>query len=134
MLRQISITALFLYKKFYIILDIIVISIIRICIVHKKCIILHFYTSCDIILYYTILSTILYFDIILYYTYYSFLYYTSCDVFSTLQLTRVFSNLTQLKQPSKIMNMCEYCNKIYDVLDDTFLNRPFYKQSIKLGK
>ena len=119
MLRQISITALFLYKKFYIILDIIVISIICICIVHKKCIILHFYTSCDIILYYT---------------YYSFLYYTSCDVFSTLQLTRVFSNLTQLKQPSKIMNMCEYCNKIYDVLDDTFLNRPFYKRSIKLGK
>ena len=126
MLRQISITALFLYKKFYIILDIIVISIICICIVHKKCIILHFYTSCDIILYYTILSTILYFDIILYYTYYSFL--------STLQFTRVFSNLTQLKQPSKIMNMCEYCNKIYDVLDDTFLNRPFYKRSIKLGK
>ena len=119
MLRQISITALFLYKKFYIILDIIVISIICICIVHKKCIILHFYTSCDIILYYTILSTILYFDIILYYTYYSFL--------STLQFTRVFSNLTQLKQPSKIMNM-------YDVLDDTFLNRPFYKRSIKLGK
>ena len=34
---------LLLYKKFYIILD-----MICICIVHKNCIILHFYTSCDI--------------------------------------------------------------------------------------
>ena len=39
---------LLLYKKFYIILDIIVINIICICIVHKNCIILHFYTSCHI--------------------------------------------------------------------------------------
>ena len=39
---------LLLYKKFYIILDIIVISIICICIVHKNYIILHFYTSCHI--------------------------------------------------------------------------------------
>ena len=37
-----------LCKKFYIILDIIVIHIICICIVHKNCIILHFYTSCRI--------------------------------------------------------------------------------------
>ena len=39
---------LFLYKKFYIILDIKLISIMCICIVHKNCIILHFYTSCHI--------------------------------------------------------------------------------------
>ena len=36
---------LLLHKKFYIILGIIVIHIICICIVHKNCIILHFYTS-----------------------------------------------------------------------------------------
>ena len=39
---------LLLYKKFYIILDIIVIHMIWICIVHKNCIIFHFYTSCHI--------------------------------------------------------------------------------------
>ena len=37
---------LLLYKKFYIILDIIVIHMISICIVRKNCIILHFYISC----------------------------------------------------------------------------------------
>ena len=37
-----------LYKKFYILLDIIVINIICICIVNKTCIMLHFYTSCYI--------------------------------------------------------------------------------------
>ena len=36
---------LLLHKKFYIILGKIVIHIICICIVHKNCIILHFYTS-----------------------------------------------------------------------------------------
>ena len=41
-------STLLLYKKFYIILDIIVVHIICICNVHKHCIILHFYTSCDI--------------------------------------------------------------------------------------
>ena len=39
---------LLLYKKFYIILDIIVIHIICICIVHKNCIMLHFYNLCHI--------------------------------------------------------------------------------------
>ena len=39
---------LLLYKKFYIILDIIVINIICICIVHKNSIQIHFYTSCHI--------------------------------------------------------------------------------------
>ena len=39
---------LLLYKKFSIILDIIVIHIVCICNVHKHCIILHFYTSCHI--------------------------------------------------------------------------------------
>ena len=37
---------LLLYKKFYVTLDVIVIHIVCICIVHKNCIILHFYTSC----------------------------------------------------------------------------------------
>ena len=36
---------LLLYKEFYIILDIMVTHIVCICIVHKNCIILHFYTS-----------------------------------------------------------------------------------------
>ena len=40
--------SLLLYKKLYILLDIIVIHIICISIVHKSCIILHFYTSCHI--------------------------------------------------------------------------------------
>ena len=39
---------LLLYKKFYIILDIIVTLIICICIVHKNCVIIHFYASCRI--------------------------------------------------------------------------------------
>ena len=39
---------LLLYKKFYITLDIIVMHIVCICIVHKNCIILHFYNSCHI--------------------------------------------------------------------------------------
>ena len=37
-----------LYEKFYIILNIMVIHVIGICIVRKKWIILHFYTSCHI--------------------------------------------------------------------------------------
>ena len=39
---------LLLYRKFYILLDIVVIHIICICIVNKNCIILHFHTSCHI--------------------------------------------------------------------------------------
>ena len=46
MLKEIYI--LYYIKKFYILLDIIVINIICICIVNKTCIILHFYTSCYI--------------------------------------------------------------------------------------
>ena len=41
-------STLILYRKFYILLDIIVIHIICICIVIKNCIILHFHTSCHI--------------------------------------------------------------------------------------
>ena len=47
-IRETSTYTSLLYKKFYIILDIIVIHMICICIVHKNCIILHFYTSCRI--------------------------------------------------------------------------------------
>ena len=39
---------LLLYRKFYILLDVIVIHIICICVVNKNCIILHFHTSCHI--------------------------------------------------------------------------------------
>ena len=39
---------LLLYKKFYILLDIIAIHTICICIVHKNYVVLHFYTSCRI--------------------------------------------------------------------------------------
>ena len=39
---------LLLYRKFYILLDIIVIHIICICVVNKSCIILYFHTSCHI--------------------------------------------------------------------------------------
>ena len=39
---------LLLYEKFYIILAIIVTHMMCICIAHKNCIILHFYTSCHI--------------------------------------------------------------------------------------
>ena len=41
-------TLLLLYKKLYIIFDIIVIHMICICIVHENCIILHFYISSHI--------------------------------------------------------------------------------------
>ena len=39
---------LLLYRKFYILLDIIIIRIICICVVNKNCIILHFHTSCHV--------------------------------------------------------------------------------------
>ena len=39
---------LLLYKKFYMILDVIVIYIICIGIAHRNCVILHFYTSCHV--------------------------------------------------------------------------------------
>ena len=39
---------LLLHRKFYILLDIVVIHIICICVVNKNCIILHFHTSCHI--------------------------------------------------------------------------------------
>ena len=48
MIKEISILFKLLCKKFYIILDVIVIHIICRCIVHRNCIILHFYTSCNI--------------------------------------------------------------------------------------
>ena len=43
-----SFYTLLLYKKFYILLDIIVINIICVCILNKNCIKLHFYNSCYI--------------------------------------------------------------------------------------
>ena len=77
---------LLLYKKFYIILDIILIHIMCVCIVHINCIILYFLKL-----------------------------FCSLDGngniktpgFYTLQVTRVFSNVPQLKQLNKIKNTCE---------------------------
>ena len=86
--------SLLLYKKLYILLDIIVIRTICISIVHKSCIILHFYTSCHI-------------------TFFHF-----CSLvrnknmkrrgFYTLQVTRVFS--PQPKQLSNMKNTCKHCD------------------------
>ena len=80
---------LYLYKKFYIILDIILIHIICICIVHITCIILYFqklFCSLD----------------------------RNRNIktpgFYRLQVTTVFSNFSQLKQLNKIKNTCEYCD------------------------
>ena len=84
---------LLLHKKFYIILDIIAIHIICICIVHKNCIILHFYTSCRI------REKCVEF----FFFHYFFLF---CSLvrnenikgpgFYTLQVSRVFSNFPQV--------------------------------------
>ena len=85
---------LLLYKKFYIILDIIVIHVICKSVVHKNCIILHFYTSCHF--------------------YISILRNENINIkrpgFYALQVTRVFSNFLGLKQLNKIKNTCEYCD------------------------
>ena len=41
---------------------------------------------------------------------YIFLFLIKRPGFYTLQVTRVFSNFPQLKQPNKIKNTCEYCD------------------------
>ena len=80
---------LLLYKKFYIILDIKLISILCICIVHKNCIILHFYTSCHI--------KEKCVEFLLFETFYSLVGNENIKRhgFYTLQVTRVFSNFPQ---------------------------------------
>ena len=93
---------LLLYKIFYIILDIIVIHIICICIVHKNCIILHFYTSCHIKekcvkFFFSFLPLVRNKNI-------------KRTGFNTLHVRRVLSNFPQLKQLNKINNTCGYCD------------------------
>ena len=79
---------LLLYKKFYIILDIILINIMCKCIVHINCIILYFLKLfCSLVRNGNIKR----------------------PGFYTLQARRVFSNFPQQKQLSKIKNTCEYC-------------------------
>ena len=113
MVRKNSINNL-LYRKFHLILNIIVMHMVCICIVHKNCIILHFYTSC-----YIIEKSVEF--IFLWFFSFCFLV-TNENIkrpgFYTLHLTRIFSNIPQLKQLNNINNTCEYCDllelKIWD--------------------
>ena len=103
MLREISILYIFLYflyytllyKKFYILLDVLVTHIICICIVHKNCIKLHFYTSRHI----KENSVELFFFSFLF-PFYSLVRNENIKRpgFYALQVTRVFSNFPQLIQ------------------------------------
>ena len=94
---------LILYEIFYIILDIIVIHIIGKCVVHKNCIILHFYTLCyikekcaEFFCFLKLFCSLVKNE------------NTKRPGFYTLLVTRVFSNFPQLKQLNKIKNTCEY--------------------------
>ena len=85
---------LLLYKKFYIVPDIIIIPIICICIVHTNCIILYFYTSC-----YIKEKCVEFFFFIIFF-FFCFLVRNGNirrPGFYTLHVTRVFSNFPQLK-------------------------------------
>ena len=93
---------LLLYKTFCIIFDTIVIHILCICIIHKNCIILHFYTLwkkrvgnfCFLKLFCSLVKN----------------ENTKRPGFYTLLVTRVFLNFPQLKQLNKMKNMCKYCD------------------------
>ena len=94
---------LLLYKKFCIILDIVVMHMICICIVRKDCVILHLYTSCRI----KVCGIFVFFKL-------------SCSLvknentkrpgFYRLPVTRVFLGFPPLKQLKKMKNKCEYCD------------------------
>ena len=96
---------LLLYKKFCIILDIVVIHIICICIVHKNCVILHLYTSCRI----NVCGIFVFLKVF-------------CSLvknenakrpgFYRLPVTRVFLDFPPLKQLKKMKNKCEYCDLV----------------------
>ena len=90
--------SLLLYKKFWIILDIIVIHIICICTLQKNCIKFHFYTSCQI------KEQCEDFFIIIFFSFLSWVRNENVKrpVFCTLQVTRIFLNFPQLKQLNKI--------------------------------
>ena len=106
---------LLLYKKLYIILDIIVIHIICICIIDKNCIILHFYTS------YHIKENV-------WGTFHFSFFFLFCslvrdanlkrpDFFFTLQVTRFFPNLSQIKQLNKQLNKTKNTCEYWDLLE-----------------
>ena len=114
---------LLLYKKFYIIIDIIVIHIC-ICIVHRNCIILHFYTSCHIkekcVDFFFLFCSLVRNE------------NTKRHGFYTLQVTRVFSNFPQLKQLNKKMflSFLMTMSTVMVWMMYAFLNRRFYTQRI----
>ena len=96
-----------LYKKFYIILDVIVIHIVCICIVHKNYIMLHLYTSCHIKEQYV--------ELFLFYHFFPFCFLVRNENikkpgFYTLQVKSNFSNFPLLKQLNKIKTTCKYCD------------------------
>ena len=77
-----------------------------VCIVHKSCIILHFYTS------FHIKENVWNFSFLLFFPFCSLVKNGNLKTpgFYTLQVIRVFSNFLQLKQIIKIKNMREYCD------------------------
>ena len=96
-------------------LDIIVKHVICICIAHKSCVILHFYTLCHIKKNMWNFSFSLFFYFILFY-FILFCYLVRNEnvkilCLYTLQVTRVSSNFPQLKQLNKIKNACAPSNK-----------------------
>ena len=94
---------LLLYKKFCIILDIVVIHIICICIVHKNCVILHLYTSCRIKVCGIFVFLKLFCSLVKNEN-------TKRSGFYRLPVTRVFLDFPPLKQLKKMKNKCEYCD------------------------
>ena len=94
---------LLLHEKFYIILDIIYKQIICICMVLGNFVRLHLYTSwCHLK---EICVEFLLFETFLLFSYKS--KYKNPG-FYAVQVTKVFSNFSQLKQLNKIKNTCEY--------------------------
>ena len=98
---------LLLYKRFYIILDIIVIHVICVCIVYENCIIFHLYTSCHI------KEECVEFFYFYYLLRFCFLLRNESikrPFFLYVTNKGVFSNFPQLKQVNKIRNTCKYCD------------------------
>ena len=94
---------LLLHEKFYFILDIIYIQIMCICMVHENFIRFHLYTSWyhlqEICMEFLLFETFLLF---------SYKWKYKNPGFYTVQVTKVFSDFSQLKQLNKIKNTCEY--------------------------
>ena len=98
---------LLLYKRFYIILDIIVTHVICVCIVYKNYIIFHLYTSCHV------KEKCVEFFYFYYLLRFCFLVRNESikrPFFLYVTNKGVFSNFPQLKQLNKIKNTCKYCD------------------------